>query len=301
MSNLNRKGNQMNRRNFLLAGIPAGMMCVLTSMNTQAQTISVTGAGATFPAPLYYAWASEFQKATGIQINYQSIGSGAGINQIRARTVVFGATDSPLDNPGDMYQFPTVSGRVVSVYNLPGITDLKLSMPIIVKIYQGQITMWNDPAIIELNPGKNMPRLAIIPIYRADGSGTTFIWTKGMREGSNGLWTDVGTSVKWPTGQGARGNEGIATTVQRTRGAIGYVEYIYSKTNNIPFATGFEPPAGRTYILLPKEPRDRQAHDIAVKFFEWALTHGRNIAESMHYYNISTEEAAKIIQELKAI
>lgn len=285
----------MNRRNFLAT------TASFLSFPAFAQQVTVTGAGATFPAPLYYAWASEYQKISGTQINYQSIGSGAGINQIRARTVTFGATDSPLESPGDLYQFPTVSGRVVPIYNIPGVTDLKLTMPVIVRIYQGQITMWNDPAITALNPGKSMPRLAIVPIYRADGSGTTFIWTKGMKDAGDGLWNDVGTSVRWPAGQGARGNEGVAATVQRTRGAIGYVEYIYSKNNNIPFAGGMEPPAGRTFILLPKEPRDRQSHNNAVKFFEWCLTQGRPIAESMHYYNITQEEAAKIIQELKAI
>ena len=284
----------MHRRTFLASSI------ALFSTPVLAQQV-VTGAGATFPAPLYYAWASEYQKSSGIQINYQSIGSGAGINQIRARTVTFGATDSPLESPGDLYQFPTVSGRVVPVYNLPGVTDLKLTMPIVVKMFLGQITMWNDPAIVALNPGKSMPRLAIVPIYRADGSGTTFIWTKGMKESGDGLWNDVGTSVRWPAGQGARGNEGVAATVQRTRGAIGYVEYIYSKNNNIPFAGGFDPPAGRTFILLPREPRDRQAHNAAVKFFEWCLTQGRPIAESMHYYNIPVEEATKIIEELKAL
>lgn len=284
----------MQRRNFITAS------AALFSLPAFAQQ-TVTGAGATFPAPLYYAWASEFQKTSGIHINYQSIGSGAGINQIRARTVTFGATDSPLESPGDLYQFPTVSGRVVPVYNIPGVVDLKLTMPVVARIFLGQITMWNDPAIVALNPGKTIPRMAIVPIYRADGSGTTFIWTKGMREGSEGLWRDVGTSVRWPTGQGARGNEGVAATVQRVRGSIGYVEYIYSRNNNIPFAGGFDPPAGRTFILLPREPRDRQAHNAAVKFFEWCLTQGRPIAESMHYYNIPVEEASSIIRELKAI
>ena len=285
----------MNRRSFLLSA-PA----LLLTTKAFGQTITVTGAGATFPAPLYYAWANQAEKDIGIKINYQSIGSGAGINQIRARTVVFGATDMPLEDPGDLYQFPTVSGRVVPVYNLPGISNLKLNMPTIVKIYLGQIQMWNDPQIQQLNPGITLPRTAIVPIYRADGSGTTFIWTRGMRDSNSG-WNDVGTSVRWPTGQGARGNEGVAATVQRTRGAIGYVEYIYSVNNNIPFVGGFDPPAGRTFILLPKEPKDRAAHNGAVRFFEWCLTKGLDIAKSMHYYPIPNEEYTKIIAELKAL
>lgn len=286
----------MNRRDLLL-GIPAGMMFVMTA---KAQSVSVTGAGATFPAPLYFRWAAEAAKDIGVQVNYQSIGSGAGINQIRARTVTFGATDSPLEDPGDLFQFPTVEGKVVPIYNLPGIRDLKLSMPTIVKIYQGKITMWNDPEIAALNPGVNLPRTAIVPIYRADGSGTTFIWTKGMRA-SDSSWQDVGTSVKWLTGQGARGNEGVAATVQRVRGAIGYVEFIYSKTNNIPIAGGFEPPAGRTFILLPKQPRDRASHDAAVKFFEWCLTKGLDIAKEMHYYTFEASEYAEIVKNLKSL
>jgi phosphate transport system substrate-binding protein len=273
------------------------MMFVMTA---KAQSVAVTGAGATFPAPLYYAWAAQAEKEIGVKINYQSIGSGAGINQIRARTVTFGATDMPLEDPGDMFQFPTVAGRVVPVYNLPGVTNLKLNMPTIVKIYQGEITTWNDRQIAALNPGVNLPRVAIVPIYRADGSGTTFIWTRGMRD-SNAGWNDVGTSVRWPTGQGARGNEGVAATVQRVRGSIGYVEYIYSVNNNIPFAGGFDPPAGRTFILLPKEPKDRAAHNEAVRFFEWCLTKGQDIAKSMHYYTLPNEESIKIIADLKRI
>ena len=286
----------MNRRDLLLC-IPAGMMFVMTA---KAQGVAVTGAGATFPAPLYYKWAELAEKEIGVKINYQSIGSGAGINQIKARTVDFGATDSPLEEPGDLYQFPIVEGRVVPIFNVPGVDTLNLTMPIIVKIYQGQITSWNDPAITAINPGKNIPRIPIVPIYRADGSGTTFIWTKGMRESNSG-WTDVGTSVRWPTGQGARGNEGVAATVQRVRGAIGYVEFIYAKNNNIPFGVGFDHPVGKTYILLPKEPKNRATHDAAVKFFEWCMTKGLNTAREMHYYTLPHEDYDKIIRDLKSL
>jgi phosphate transport system substrate-binding protein len=283
-----------SKRALFFTGLSAAF-----ATSSQAQQISVTGAGATFPAPLYFKWADEARRAIGVQVNYQSIGSGAGINQIKARTVHFGATDAPLEDLGNLYQFPTVEGQVVPVFNLPGITDLTLTMPVVVKIYQGQITMWNDKQIADLNPKLNLPRMPIVPIYRADGSGTTFIWTRGMRD-SNAGWTDVGTSVRWPTGQGARGNEGVAATVQRVRGSLGYVEYIYSKNNNIPMAS-MDYPSGKTFILLPKEPRDRTAHNAAVRFFEWCLTDGRSIAESMHYRNISTDDAKLIISQLKSI
>lgn len=285
----------MNRRSFLLSA-PA----LLLTTKAFGQTIVVTGAGATFPAPLYYAWANQAEKDIGVKVNYQSIGSGAGINQIRARTVDFGATDSPLEDPGDLYQFPIVEGRVVPIFNVPGIDTLNLTMPLIVKIYQGQITSWNDPQIVNINLGKNIPRIPIVPIYRADGSGTTFIWTKGMKDSNSG-WNDVGTSVRWPTGQGARGNEGVAATVQRVRGAIGYVEFIYAKNNNIPFGVGFDHPVGKTYILLPKQPKNRATHDAAVKFFEWCMIKGLNTARSMHYYTLPHEDYDKIIRELKAL
>jgi len=262
----------MNRRSLLVA------TAALISTPALSQQITVTGAGATFPAPLYHRWAAEAQRTIGVQVNYQSIGSGAGINQIRARTVVFGATDAPLQDPGDLYQFPTRE---------------------IISIYLGNITMWNDPAIVALNPGKSIPRLPIVPVYRADGSGTTFIWTKGMKEEPGSQWTDVGTSVRWPTGQGARGNEGVAATVQRTRGAIGYVEYAYSKINNIPIINQYV--AGKTYILLPREPKDKSAHNEAIRFFTWCLKEGRGTAETMHYHTLTMEETNKIINDLSSM
>jgi len=285
----------INRRSILLAA-PA----LLIADKYALASVIVSGAGATFPAPLYFKWADEAKKAIGVQINYQSIGSGAGVNQIRNRTVTFGATDAPLQDPGDLFQFPTVGGKVVPIFNIPGVSDLNLTMPVIVKIYQGHINMWNDPQIASLNPNTTLPRLPIVPIYRADGSGTTYIWTKGMNE-SNAGWNDVGPSLRWPVGQGARGNEGIAATVQRVRGAIGYVEYIYSKNNNIPYAKGFEPPIGNTYILLPKEPKDRDAHNGAVRFFVWCFTNGLDIARSMDYYTFDSSKYETIMQQLKVV
>ena len=287
----------MNRRSFLLAA-----PTILLASEAQSQVVNITGAGATFPAPLYYAWAARAGRNTELQIrvNYQSIGSGGGINQVRARTVDFGATDAPLADPGDMYQFPTVEGRVVPIYNLPGISNLNLNMSVVVKMYQGQITLWNDPQIMALNPNVNIPRVPIVPIYRADSSGTTFIWTGGMRDSNSG-WNDVGTSISWPAGLGARGNEGVSNTVQRVRGAIGYVEYIYSKVNNIPTVEGFDSPKGKTYILLPNEPRNRASHDAVVRFFEWCLTQGLPVARTMHYHTLPEETYSGIIRHLKSM
>ena len=259
----------------------------------------VTGAGATFPAPLYFKWADEAKRAIGIEVNYQSTGSGAGINQIRNRTVTFGATDAPLEDPRGFLQFPTVEGSVVPIFNLPGIVDLKLTMSVLVSIYRGDITMWNDVAIATLNPSLSLPRLPIVPVYRADGSGTTFIWTSAMKNAGN--WDSIGTSVRWPAGHGARGNDGIAATVQRTRGAVGYVEYIYSKNNNIPRAQLEVEVRGKTYILLPQNPIDRAAHASAVKFFEWCLTSGLDIARSMHYHTLEADVYAKAIAQMKEI
>lgn len=241
-------------------------------------------------------WAEAAKRDIGIEINYQSIGSGAGINQIRNRTVTFGATDAPLDDPGDLYQFPTVEGSVVPTYNLPSINDLKLTMGVINKIYTGSITFWNDPAISALNPDKTLPKLPIVPIYRADGSGTTFIWTSAMKKA--GGWNDAGTTVKWPAGQGAKGNDGVAAAVQRFKGSIGYVELIYAKLNKLDTALLDVEVTGRTYVLLPYAPKDREAHRVAIEFFTWCFANGRDIASAMHYKPLSTAEYAKIIFEL---
>ena len=276
---------------------------MLISGASYAQTAEVvTGAGATFPAPLYFRWADEFRKATGLQVNYQSIGSGAGINQIRNRTVDFGATDSPLQDPGDLLQIGTVEGMVVAAYNIPGIATLNLSMEIATKIYRGEITSWDHASIVALTPGLRLPRLAIVPIYRADGSGTTSIWTRGMRDmAPAGLWSDVGTSVRWPAGQGARGNEGVAATVQRVRGAIGYVEHIYAKANNLSVAR-MDSPRGRTYLLIPRNPTDRAKHATVVRFVEWCFSPaGQDIARDMGYELLPAAELSSFLAALKAL
>jgi phosphate transport system substrate-binding protein len=271
----------------------------LTNFKGFADEVTITGAGATFPAPLYMKWANEANKELGIKVNYQSIGSGAGINQIRNRTVTFGATDAPLDNPDDIYQFPTVEGSVVLIYNLPEVPDLFLTMDVINKIYSGKIEMWNHPEIAALNPKANLPRIAtkIAPIYRAEGSGTTFIWTNAMKKAGN--WNDTGTSIKWPTGQGAKGNDGIASVVQRIRGSIGYVEYIYAKNNNIPISKMDVEVTGRTYILLPKNPKEKTSQKATIDFFTWCFTKGLDIAVDMGYKPLPKTEYQQIINDLR--
>lgn len=264
-----------------------------------AQTTQVTGAGATFPAPLYHRWAQDAERKIGVKVNYQSIGSGAGINQIRSRTVTFGATDAPLTDPGDLYQFPTVEGEVVAIFNIPGIRSINLTMTIINKIYKGEVTRWNDSSIASINPGVRFPSLVIAPVYRADGSGTTHIWTNAMKRAGN--WDDAGTSIRWPTGLGARGNEGVTNTVSRIPGSIGYAEIAFAKINNVPYATLESSVIGRTYILLPKQPRDRAAHNKAVEFFEYAFTDGLEVASRLFYKPLPSSEYATIISELKSL
>lgn len=205
---------------------------------------SVTGAGASFPAPLYSKWAAEYNKATGIKINYQSVGSGAGLRQIEAKTVDFGASDAPLKDDDlakkGLVQFPTVIGGVVPVVNIKGIApgQLKLNGQLLGDIYLGKITKWTDPAIKALNPTLALPDTAIAPVRRADGSGTTFIFTNYLSKVSPEWKTKVGegTAVNWPVGAGGKGNEGVAAFVGRLPNSIGYVEYSYVKQNKMTFA-----------------------------------------------------------------
>ncbi|MFG6415097.1 phosphate ABC transporter substrate-binding protein PstS [Roseateles sp. DC23W] len=203
----------------------------------------VTGAGATFPAPIYAKWADAYNKATGVRINYQSVGSGAGIRQIKAKTVDFGASDMPLKDEelakDGLVQFPTVIGGVVPVINVKGINpgQLKLTGPVLADIYLGKITKWNDAAITALNPGVALPDAAIAPVARADGSGTTFIFTNYLSKVSESWKSQVGegTTVKWLAGTAGKGNEGVAAFVQRLPNSIGYVEYAYVKQNKMNF------------------------------------------------------------------
>jgi phosphate transport system substrate-binding protein len=216
----------------------------LSALGTVAMAADITGAGATFPFPIFSKWAEDYKKTTNIGLNYQSIGSSGGVRQIRAKTVTFGATDAPvsgadLDRDG-MVQFPVILGGVVPIFNLEGFQpgELRVTGPVLAEMFMGWIVNWNDPKIAALNPGKKLPDQTITVVHRADGSGTTFIFTDYLTEVSS-LWKEKvgkGAAVKWPAASsvGGKGNEGVAANVSRVRGAIGYVEYAYAKKNRIP-------------------------------------------------------------------
>jgi phosphate transport system substrate-binding protein len=217
---------------------------VFVALAGYAGAADLTGAGATFPYPIYAKWAEAYKAATGIGLNYQSIGSGGGIRQIKAKTVDFGASDMPLkpeelDREGLM-QFPAIIGGVVPIVNLEGVApgQMRLTSDVIANIHLGKIKNWNDPAITVLNPELKLPAVAITVVHRADGSGTTFIWTNYLSKANADFKNTVGegTAVKWPTGVGGKGNEGVAAQVQRIKGSFGYVEYAYAKKNKIAHA-----------------------------------------------------------------
>jgi phosphate transport system substrate-binding protein len=201
-----------------------------------AQAAEITGAGATFPAPVYAKWAEAAKPGIGVTVNYQAIGSGGGQNQILSRTVDFGASDAPVDpaklTSGNLVQFPTVIGGIVPIVNIPGVDadKLKLTGELLAQIYLGKIAYWNDPKITAINPDLKLPRLAIAPVYRADGSGTTYVFTSYLSKVNPDWKAAVGasTSVKWNAGTGAKGNDGVAAQVRGVRGALGYVEYTYA-------------------------------------------------------------------------
>jgi phosphate transport system substrate-binding protein len=230
----------MTRR--LLAG---AVTVALLGVTVAAQKISITGAGATFPAPIYEKWFSEYNKLhPDVQINYQPVGSGGGVSQITQQTVFFGASDQPMTDdalsktPGHVFHFPTVLGAVVPVYNIPGVmTDLKFTGPLIADIFLGKITRWNDKAIAAVNPGVTLPAADIAVVHRSDGSGTSFIWTDYLSKVSPEWKQKVGAngSVSWPTGLAGNHNDGVAALVKQTPGAFGYVELIYALQNNIAF------------------------------------------------------------------
>lgn len=248
-----------------------------------SQAADISGAGATFPYPIYAKWADTYKKESGIGLNYQSIGSGGGIKQIKEKTVTFGASDMPL-KPEDLdaaglVQFPMIMGGVVPVVNVPGIApgQLILSGDLIAQIYLGDITAWNDDKIKALNPGVTLPDTAIAPAYRSDGSGTNFLFTTYLSSANAKFKDSVGanTSVQWPAGIGAKGNEGVANTTKQTEGAIGYVEYAYAKQNKL------------TYVKLVN--KDGKAVDPTIKTFQAAAANA-DWANAKGYYVILTNE-----------
>lgn len=249
-----------------------------------AFAVDITGAGATFPAPVYNKWAADYNKATQTKVNYQGIGSSGGIKQITAKTVDFGASDMPLKdeelNKDGLIQFPTVIGGVVPVINLPGVKpgELTLNGQLLGDIYLGKIKKWNDPAIAKLNPKAKLPDQDILVVRRADGSGTSFIFTNYLSK-VNAEWKSKvgeGTTVNWPTGMGGKGNEGVAAFVQRLGGAVGYVEYAYAKQNKMTYVN-LQNKAGA--VVKPTA----EAFKAAAAGAEW----------SKSYYQILTDEPGK--------
>lgn len=221
-----------------------GVAAVSAVAFSSAIAQDITGAGATFPYPIYAKWAEEYKKASGKQMNYQSIGSGGGIKQIKAKTVDFGASDMPLtqadlDESGLM-QFPAIMGGVVPIVNVEGVAagQMRLTGEVIAEIYLGNIKNWDAPEIKALNPNLNLPSNPITVVQRSDGSGTTFLWVNYLSKVSENFknTVGVGTSVKWPTGVGGKGNEGVSANVQRLKNSIGYVEYAYAKRTNLAHA-----------------------------------------------------------------
>lgn len=292
---------------------------------------SITGAGASFPNPLYQKWGEAARGAAGVQLNYQSVGSGAGQTQIKNRTVDFGASDAPMSDAdlkaANLLQFPAVMGAVVPIINVPGVADnaVKMTGEMLADIYLGKVTKWNDPKLVEMNRDVQLPNLAIAPVYRADSSGTTFVWVSYLAAVSP-TWKEkvgVGTSVRFPAGTGARGNEGIASTVRNTRGGIGYVENAYATQNKLtttqlrnkagsfvkPETASFVaaaqnanwnapnfaanlvdqqgatswPIVSPTFILLPKDSKDPAKAAGVIKFFDWSFTNGAKLATDLEY------------------
>jgi len=224
-----------------LVGIAIGI--AVAGVASASAAADLSGAGATFPYPIYAKWAEAYKKQTGTGLNYQAIGSGGGIAQIKAKTVDFGASDKPL-SPGELdaaglTQFPTVIGGVVPVANIPGIKagELVLDGPTLANICLGTVKFWDDASIKKLNPSVNLPHLAVLGVHRSDGSGTNFIFTNYLSKVSPAWASNVGaaTSVEWPSGIGAKGNEGVAGNVKQTQGALGYVEYAYAKQNSLTY------------------------------------------------------------------
>ena len=251
------------------------LVLLAVMLSATAGAADLTGAGATFPYPIYSKWAEAYKAATGIGLNYQSIGSGGGIKQIKAKTVDFGASDMPLKmedlEKEDLVQFPVIIGGVVPVVNVEGIVpgQLKFTAEVIANIYLGRITKWNDAAIVALNPDAKLPVQAITVVHRSDGSGTTFLFTNWLSKTVPDWKSTVGdgTAVKWPAGIGGKGNEGVAAMVMQARGSIGYVEYAYAKKNKLAHAQ-LKNQSGKW--VLPDDETFKAAADGA----EWTGTNG---------------------------
>ena len=262
--------------NFAKIALATAMLALSSAA---ANAIDISGAGATFPYPIYAKWADSYKKETGVGLNYQSIGSGGGIKQIKAKTVTFGASDAPLpgkelDESG-LAQFPMVMGAIVPVVNLDGIKpgELTLDGETLAKIYMGQIKSWDDAAIAKLNPNAKLPKQAIVPVRRSDGSGTTYNFAYYLAEVSPDWKSKVGegTAVEWPVGVGAKGNEGVSGNISQTKNSIGYVEYAYAKQNKLSH-TGLVNKAGK--VVQP----DEKTFAAAAAGADWSKAPGLGIS-----------------------
>ena len=266
----------------------------------------INGAGASFPYPLYAKWATMYERETGIKLNYQSIGSGGGIKQIKAATVDFGASDAPmkqeeLDEYG-LVQFPVIIGTVVTPINLPGVDVSKMYLDIdtISDIYLGKIRKWNDERIQKLNPDLKLPDTTIAVIHRSDGSGTTFLFASNLSQ----EWKDkvgVGKSLKWPTGVGGKGNEGVAQYVSKLKGAIGYVENAYAMKNGLPVPKTDKKIMGKSYIIMYKEPKNKASSQKVIDFYTWAINVGDKAAVELHYHPLTGEHQKEAFDEMSKI
>jgi len=338
----------MIRRCLLLAAFTASASAPLS-----AQQMNLTGAGSTFAAPLYQAWASDYAKLhPGTQINYQSIGSGGGIRQVISGTVDFGGTDSPMTNEQlaeaqsklgtDVLHFPVALGGVVPIHNIPGVSkDLNFSGNVLAGIYLGKITKWNDPEIAKANPGVSLPANDIIVCHRSDGSGTTFIWADFLSKANPEWKSRVGAaaSINWPVGIGGKGNEGVAGFVRQTPNSIGYVELIYAVQNKMTYGqvqnsagkfvkadlnsvtmaaagavksmpddfrvsitnapgAGAYPIASFTWMLLPRNPKDKTKAAALKAFLTWGITEGQKNAQALTYAPLAKQVVDKELAAL---
>jgi phosphate transport system substrate-binding protein len=320
--------------NFFKAIVAAGLVAASTSaFSLPARAADITGAGATFPFPVYSKWADAYKKETGNGLNYQSIGSGAGIKQILAKTVTFGATDAPLtadklDKDG-LLQWPMVMGAIVPVVNVEGLTpgELVLSGELLGDIYLGKVTKWDDPAIAKLNPKLKLPSASIAVVHRSDGSGTSFNFTNYLSK-VNAEWKSKigeGTAVEWPAGVGAKGNEGVSGNIGQTKNSIGYVEYAYAKQNKLTYAAlinkagkavqptvaSFQAAAGNAdwahapgyYVILTDQPGQASWPIAAATFI---LMHKGPAdkaasAEAIKFFKWSFEKGGRMAEELDYI
>jgi len=332
-----------------LAYLAAGACLVLSGLTPAGAQMLVNGAGATFPYPIYSKWFDQYVKVDpSVRFNYQSIGSGGGQKQILAETVDFGASDGPMSDenlakaPGKILHLPTVAGAVVVTYNLPGNPKLKLDGPTLADIFLGKITKWNDKRIAALNPGVKLPATDLIVVHRSDGSGTSYIFTDYLSSESQAWETGVGrnTSVKWPTGLGAKGNEGVAGQVKQLPGTIGYVELAYAHQNKLPFAdlknssgnfvtpsldsvtealatakipedfrfSMVNPPgekaypiSGATWLLVYEKQKDTAKGKKLVEFLNWAITRGESMASSLDYAPLPENVQQRVLERIKMI